>query len=539
MAEWHSEQASGGGGGYSAFSARPGEKSNEPIACLRCRRQKLRCSKEKPSCKRCQSIPAACTYPPPPDRKLLATRRARNSKPHIYREPEAADIQGSLKISHTAGRHPTLQETESLSPGMALILIGIYFSRHWNAELMIHKPSFTSDYLHNKVPDFVSLSIFALASNFLRQTPQLPCLDDENVDADTLQLTATYASSHAQEWATTASQQALLRTDKPCLETIQACQNLSFYWFYQGDANRAHFYTTTAYRACRLLRFHCPPASNIDPLLAEVRRRCLWSCWVTNCISQDNANFKAESWKEVMGLPLPSDQASFLAGKPHSKEVFALNGDIVPINVEPSQSLPPSIMSELVKVFSLWWEIQHFIKQHMGGSHHDSLSRLPTFLTLDRRLEIFLEKLHLDFRFGLSSSAPLKTDPYRLFSLHCIYHLCGCILHSSIVPIFSNVSSNPQISKRFIRTSAKEAIKHSNIIADMATTFLNICTDVSRLSGITGYALFVSSSVQFKSLSAQGKLQSHGINRCIAAIAMLQKLKEYSRPLQGIVFCSP
>ncbi|KIM93822.1 hypothetical protein OIDMADRAFT_35286 [Oidiodendron maius Zn] len=42
MAEWHSEQASGGGGGYSAFSARPGEKSNEPIACLRCRRQKVR-----------------------------------------------------------------------------------------------------------------------------------------------------------------------------------------------------------------------------------------------------------------------------------------------------------------------------------------------------------------------------------------------------------------------------------------------------------------------------------------------------------------
>jgi hypothetical protein len=49
---------------------------------------------------------------------------------------------------------------------MALLLIGIYFSRHWNAELMIHKPSFTSDYLDNKVPDFVSLSIFALASKY-------------------------------------------------------------------------------------------------------------------------------------------------------------------------------------------------------------------------------------------------------------------------------------------------------------------------------------------------------------------------------------
>jgi hypothetical protein len=84
--------------------------------------------------------------------------------------------------------------------------------------------------------------------------------------------------------------------------------------------------------------------------------------------------------------------------------------------------------------------------------------------------------------------------------------------------------------------SAKEAIRHSTIVIDMATTFLNICTDVTRLSGITGYALFVCSSVQFKSLSAQGKLQSHGISRYNAAILMLQHLKEYSRPLQGIVF---
>jgi hypothetical protein len=84
--------------------------------------------------------------------------------------------------------------------------------------------------------------------------------------------------------------------------------------------------------------------------------------------------------------------------------------------------------------------------------------------------------------------------------------------------------------------SAEEAIRHSAIVIDMATTFLNICTDVTRLSGITGYALFVSSSVQFKSLSAQGKLQSHGIGHYNAAILMLQHLKEYSRPLQGIVF---
>jgi hypothetical protein len=126
----------------------------------------MRCSKEKPSCKRCQSIPVVCTYPPPPDRRLLATQRARNSKPHICREPEASEFQARQNTSLVAGRHPALQKIATLSPRMALLLIEIYFCHHWNAELMIHKPSFTSDYINNKIPDFVSLSIFALASKY-------------------------------------------------------------------------------------------------------------------------------------------------------------------------------------------------------------------------------------------------------------------------------------------------------------------------------------------------------------------------------------
>jgi hypothetical protein len=104
------------------------------------------------------------TYPAPPDRRLLATQRARNPKPHICKEPKVSEFQARQNTPLVAEPHPALQRTATLSPRMALLLIEIYFSRHWNAELMIHKPSFTSDYLNNKVPDFVSLSIFALAS---------------------------------------------------------------------------------------------------------------------------------------------------------------------------------------------------------------------------------------------------------------------------------------------------------------------------------------------------------------------------------------
>lgn len=75
-----------------------------------------------------------------------------------------------------------------------------------------------------------------------------------------------------------------------------------------------------------------------------------------DCISQDNATFKAESWKDAVGVPLPSDDASFLDGHPELREAFSDNGDPVPISTDCDQddSPPHSIMGEWVKIFSLW-----------------------------------------------------------------------------------------------------------------------------------------------------------------------------------------
>lgn len=171
------------------------------------------------------------------------------------------------------------------------------------------------------------------------------------------------------------------------------------------------------------------------------------------------------------------------------------------------------------------------------GSKRDSIKVLSTLLALDRRLEVFFENLHPDFRnFGLESLRSPKTDPYKLFTMLCVYHLSIIVLHSSIVPIFSSTLSDLDISKKFVRLSAKEALQHSKLVIDMARIFVG-CPDISRLPGIAGYALFVSASIQLKSLSAQGKLQSQGPGCCNAAVSILGYLKEYCIPLHDLVCC--
>lgn len=182
------------------------------------------------------------------------------------------------------------------------------------------------------------------------------------------------------------------------------------------------------------------------------------------------------------------------------------------------------------------WEIQHFVRHHNERQANDSSERIHTLLALDRRLELIFESFPPDFKYlGPVSFISSKLDPYKLFSLHCLYRVCGAVLHSSIVPLFSSNQPDPEIPQKYLRMCAEEALRHSKLTLNLCSAFLRIRPDKSRLTSLTGYALFVSSSIHFRSLSAQGKLQTCQMNNLRAAISIIDHLKEYWHPLQGLV----
>lgn len=157
-------------------------------------------------------------------------------------------------------------------------------------------------------------------------------------------------------------------------------------------------------------------------------------------------------------------------------------------------------------------------------------------MELDTRLRLVFENLHPNLRYqNASSFKPGKLDPYKLVLIHSLYNLCFCALHSSIVPVFSDFVKNPAVSGSLLRLSALESVNHAVLILDMATTFMNNRLETSRLPSIVGYAMFVASTIHFKSLVAQGKLRAHGLARFKAAVSILGRLKEYWVPLRGLV----
>lgn len=173
----------------------------------------------------------------------------------------------------------------------------------------------------------------------------------------------------------------------------------------------------------------------------------------------------------------------------------------------------------------------------MDAGPLDSLKRLSQLQELDQQLELIHDNLNPDFQYIDQSSFANREvrHSYQLFSVHVLYHLCVCTLHSSIVPVFSNIPPDPRISKKLTRLSAEEAVKHSLNLCNMATEFLGIIPDKSRCPSFTAYGMFVATSIQFKSMGAQGLLRNDSIGRLYPAISILQCVKRIWRPLEGLV----
>jgi hypothetical protein len=102
----------------------------------------------------------------------------------------------------------------------------------------------------------------------------------------------------------------------------------------------------------RLLGLHVQ-ADPGDSFADEVRRRLYWASWMSQCIGQENAHFKAEPWKDAIGLKFPSDEELWHSRRPSSKETFDDKGNIV--NIDGSEVTPIlSEKGELIKLLCIW-----------------------------------------------------------------------------------------------------------------------------------------------------------------------------------------
>lgn len=181
-------------------------------------------------------------------------------------------------------------------------------------------------------------------------------------------------------------------------------------------------------------------------------------------------------------------------------------------------------------------EIRRFVDTLKDIKDRDVQDTVAKFLDLDSKLGSALDYLGPDLRYvDLATFTSQKGDNCKLFWLHGLYRLGALTLHSALVPVFSNDPPHPHISKKLVRLSAEEVIRHSSFALDMATAFLNTNPDLSRMASTTAYVMFVTINLHFRYLVAQRTLRAHGLGRFKAAIFIIDRLKIYWSNLSEMV----
>ncbi|KAK5991691.1 hypothetical protein PT974_07724 [Cladobotryum mycophilum] len=528
-------------------------------ACLRCRKQKilpqLKCSREKPICRRCHRIGAECSYPAPPDRRRLAAERAEaRSKSSFGHEargplsetpgpsssgpPDHADTEhlhshqdnriSSPNTSHEPPSPPILfLETSStddftsmqppdavqLSQEVAMFLIDVYFDRHYQAHLLFNKKDFTANFLNHKVPKFVLLSVFAFASLFFDSNlTKSPC---RNITPITM--SGTDWPTVGRQWANQASQMTLMNADKPCLEHVQACQSILCHLkkldgYIKSAAD--DIFPAIAHRTCCLLRL-----DQFEGYASAEDAR--------------NARFHGTCWNDLAFCPLPSDSDEFQDDVQGQQICFNARGHLHDRSGAQNPFLLGTYKSMII-IYGIWWEIQDFV-QNARPNRLEAQAWISRLYELDKKLQDFYEATSEDVRYvtNASQTAP-PTNTFWAFCVTYFYHLCVFYLHSSVVPALSGTSQRPVFSKQFMRLSAEQALQHCTTVTNMTSHFLSTDPDLSKLWAIVGYGASVCLATQLRYFVAIRALDTERLQQAHVHLKLTTGLKRYWAPLRDI-----
>lgn len=136
----------------------------------------------------------------------------------------------------------------------------------------------------------------------------------------------------------------------------------------------------------------------------------------------------------------------------------------------------------------------------------------------------------------LSATQEQDADLQLLFQ--SLFYLCQMTLHSNIVPAFSALPSNPQISSDIVRTSAEAVVNHATAFTDILHEYLQR-PDMSKVAPLVGYTAFISGLVFILKSRINPASHDEVERRTADCRFLLDTLCFYWQPLRRVVSVLP
>ncbi|RKK42631.1 hypothetical protein BFJ66_g10392 [Fusarium oxysporum f. sp. cepae] len=470
----------------------PGRPSK---ACDVCRKQKVRCSGERPSCKRCVRLKNTCEY----GTNLIHPKQKRSVTRAVTANGASQSV-GSRRLAPVA--LPANLNAESVSnhaffqgiaPSLVNTLVELYFDNVYQSTLLLHKTIFMQSLADQTVKPHILLSICAWGANFYRNETGKATLKEQGLMT---------------KWAKKAGALVFQDAEELSDDNLVTFCNLSLFWHSQGSWRISYLHKGNA---CQLLHINGTGPKNGSSLEAELRRRRFWACYLFHCFSCEKL-FRFEAIADIENLPLPWSEEDFAVGSSHSAIATIVNGVCL-----------ASIFGELIRGLNLWSSVVTVVK-----SEGDLNLRVQEIFRVENNISSWWNNVPGSFKLD----APFVTsisqkDLPKIILTNLVYHQSLCALHSSIIPLFCWSKGDKTYSSAR-QLSAQVAFDHATAISSLISAILTASCPLSSMPIFVAYAAYSSCAIQIPFLwCSEPSVRERAQSNIDANVKMIQGMSNY------------
>ncbi|MCJ1417948.1 hypothetical protein MMC32_004293 [Xylographa parallela] len=560
------------------------ERKRLPLACIACRRKKIRCSGEKPACKHCLRSRIPCVYkvttrkaaprtdymamldkrlkrmeervikiiPVQETGKLSSIGRA-NVKPNLVQPPKtngtkkrAADEafsndidewsqSGMNRTGHTRqvsgldhSENRLLAEgAEHLPPKeiqehLSEVFFDCLYGQSYH---LLHKPSFMRRLRAGTIPPVLILAVCAISARFSTH-PQV------NTDP---------AFLRGEPWAKPARDIVLRRYDEPNITILTVLLILGLHEFGTCHGGRSWMLGGMAIRMAYALQLHREldhdplgrkqdESSELSFTDREIRRRTMWACFLMDRFNSSGTERPPFANEENIQVQLPIKESHFQMEVPGPTE--SLDGSVPnPVSPDAGQVSDPrenmGVASYLIRIIALWGRVIKYL--NLGGKQRDPhpiWHEESQFADLRTQAENYQKTLPDSLKYNienLQAHAAEKLANQFLF-MHISYNQVVLFLHKFAIPASSGGRIPKEMPTGFVNDAAQTALHAAGQISSL----LNETSHYLVAAPFVGYCAFVSSTVHVWGIFSKNPQLEVSSKRNLAYnVKYISKMKKY------------
>lgn len=566
------------------------ERKRLPLACIACRRKKIRCSGERPACRHCSRSRVPCVYkvttrkaaprtdymamldkrlkrmeervikaiPKDENRDMAAIGRSvvkptvsgqtssRSQKKRSAEEAFAFEIEqwpagggdatmDTFPMSH--GSKSGEGTTTCLMKAGAEFLPSLEIQEHLaevffdcvygQSYLLLHKPSFMRRLKAGTVPPVLILAVCAVSARFSTH----PLLNSEP------------PFLRGQNWAEPAATIALSRHDEPNLTILTVFLLLGLHDFGTCHGGRSWSFGGQAIRMAYALQLH--RELDCDPLPAqrntngsqqlsftdrEIRRRIMWGCFMMDRFNSSGSRRPPMGNETFLQIQLPIKESRFQMEIPGPTE--DLDGHIpnpIPEHVGQLSNARENmgVAAYVIRATALWGRIVDYL--NLGGMKRDPYplwSPESGYTRLKRQIE--------EFSASLPSSL---TFTYENLQIHAAEKVANQFLFLHIIAhqnmLFLNqfgIPLSPRVRppKDMPKNFLSDAGRAAVEAAHHISNLINYASSYNLTAPFAGYCAYSASTVHIWGIfSKNAQLEARSKENLRHTYRYLNKMKRY------------